>query len=362
MRCKGLSPLTRGNLADVARPLGGQGPIPAHAGQPYAARRGCDLPRAYPRSLGATSAWTTREVAGQGLSPLTRGNRRDVGDQPVEEGPIPAHAGQPRRDPVRRHRARAYPRSRGATATFQALGGPDWGLSPLTRGNLRGRLGRCCVWGPIPAHAGQPCEHLADAVLGRAYPRSRGATEVLTKMPQSVEGLSPLTRGNQGRARRLQWRGGPIPAHAGQPGKPAPGAHPPRAYPRSRGATCPVVCFHSRNEGLSPLTRGNRGLHPLGCRGVGPIPAHAGQPAVAGRDDPHRRAYPRSRGATAGLGPRRPGRRGLSPLTRGNRDLSSPRRVRLGPIPAHAGQPRRERRPCRQRRAYPRSRGATARA
>ena len=112
-------------------------------------------------------------------------------------------------------------------------------------------------------------------------------------------------------------------------------------------------------KGLSPLTRGNRIGDQRHGGGAGPIPAHAGQPKISGDFAIKCRAYPRSRGATGGAVLYDFYAEGLSPLTRGNHAGDLAELVGAGPIPAHAGQPRSRcaRRCC--RRAYPRSRGAT---
>ena len=172
----GLSPLTRGNRRRGGHEDRPRGPIPAHAGQPAWPPSPVLATRAYPRSRGATRVIGRVNLRKVGLSPLTRGNRRRCRPDPGARGPIPAHAGQPSRKRLRRTRCRAYPRSRGATA--MAANGPaaSEGLSPLTRGNhvLAGLDHH--LPGPIPAHAGQPCEGVAVAAEGGAYPRSRGAT------------------------------------------------------------------------------------------------------------------------------------------------------------------------------------------
>ena len=92
----------------------------------------------------------------KGLSPLTRGNRQTFSRIFPRRGPIPAHAGEP---PLRANPAFAswaYPRSRGGTFKLHQLGGREWGLSPLTRGNPVGVGLEDWVSGPIPAHAGEP--------------------------------------------------------------------------------------------------------------------------------------------------------------------------------------------------------------
>ncbi len=70
---------------------------------------------AYPRSRGATGVDKALEEVTLGLSPLARGNRAQIQDSIVRPGPIPARAGQPHLPRRPLLRAGAYPRSRGAT-------------------------------------------------------------------------------------------------------------------------------------------------------------------------------------------------------------------------------------------------------
>ena len=53
------------------------------------------------------------------------------------------------------------------------------------------------------------------------------------------------------------------------------------AYPRSRGGTDGVVWAEGFAKGLSPLTRGNRGIAEALRLLMGPIPAHAGEPCCS---------------------------------------------------------------------------------
>ena len=179
------------------------------------------LSRAYPRSRGATSLQSAGQCRRQGLSPLTRGNPVRCPIAKRRPGPIPAHAGQPGPRASESTAARAYPRSRGATASAVTVRAQVGGLSPLTRGNHVDAGHGVLLLGPIPAHAGQPGNSALTRSVAWAYPRSRGATAWAVHPALACSGLSPLTRGNLlvplGDALRL----GPIPAHAGQPGRPA---------------------------------------------------------------------------------------------------------------------------------------------
>ena len=73
---------------------------------------------------------------------------------------------------------------------------PNYGLSPLTRGNPAVWRGAARAQGPIPAHAGEPFFVDGGHGRSRAYPRSRGGTIPKTPAIPVNTGLSPLTRGN----------------------------------------------------------------------------------------------------------------------------------------------------------------------
>ncbi len=375
----GLSPLTRGNQGPAAARENARGPIPAHAGQPNALTRCCAVPRAYPRSRGATDALEESSLSIRGLSPLTRGNPNPARIFMFTEGPIPAHAGQPGARSPASSTAGAYPRSRGATLSKPSATCNPMGLSPLTRGNPSAAPGRSVVRGPIPAHAGQPAESNCSHATIRAYPRSRGATYARSPACVVFQGLSPLTRGNHRLRRSLQRLHGPIPAHAGQPRSGYRTDRPGRAYPRSRGATCAWRMARTRSRayprsrgatvfelnwkpserGLSPLTRGNHRGQAHEGGPLGPIPAHAGQPSRQAPRPGQTGAYPRSRGATVWAAVAAVVAAGLSPLTRGNQEPACGTGALCGPIPAHAGQPASSRLRGSTTGAYPRSRGAT---
>ena len=91
------------------------------------------------------------------------------------------------------------------------------GLSPLARGNLRGRRAVLAFVGPIPARAGQPEGVEVAAEVFGAYPRSRGATAACKVDQVIIKGLSPLARGNLPGGGITHRSKGPIPARAGQP-------------------------------------------------------------------------------------------------------------------------------------------------
>ena len=203
---RGLSPLTRGNLARPSSAHPVPGPIPAHAGQPSSRRPAASRRRAYPRSRGATCSSTVTRCSMRGLSPLTRGNPSRPGRRQKLRGPIPAHAGQPSAQGMSQAISGAYPRSRGATRAQASELRRAYGLSPLTRGNQAAAIWQGLADGPIPAHAGQPAARCRPRPWSRAYPRSRGATPAGHRDRGNAEGLSPLTRGNLSHPTRCQTR------------------------------------------------------------------------------------------------------------------------------------------------------------
>ena len=236
---------------------------------------------AYPRSRGGTCSTSACTPGVSGLSPLTRGNQQGRAAHIFKDGPIPAHAGEPRTGEVGHRPTGAYPRSRGGTDPSGAAMTRQTGLSPLTRGNpCTSRPGRGRR-GPIPAHAGEPKRReLAGAFFG-AYPRSRGGTIAARNGTYLAGGLSPLTRGNQTIWSMLMSYLGPIPAHAGEPISARCLSIRLRAYPRSRGGTAQALGSSGAVTGLSPLTRGNHFKVGACLFGRGPIPAHAGEPLVS---------------------------------------------------------------------------------
>jgi len=172
----GLSPRARGNRLCSPRSPVWPGPIPASAGEPrWRTPRRRDA-GAYPRERGGTSAPPGCSPRSPGLSPRARGNRQVIVLGEVPQGPIPASAGEPVAAKGGIEPERAYPRERGGTTLQDFRNKDSWGLSPRARGNRtrtgRGRSGA----GPIPASAGEPRRAASWQTDRGAYPRERGGT------------------------------------------------------------------------------------------------------------------------------------------------------------------------------------------
>ena len=114
-----------------------------------------------------------------------------------------------------------------------------------------------------------------------------------------------------------------------------------------------------RGAGLSPRVRGNHVEHHLAGRGVGSIPACAGEPSRWRRATSQVRVYPRVCGGTEVRGVSLSLPAGLSPRVRGNRRAGAARRPRSGSIPACAGEPHTRWHLSKHPRVYPRVCGGT---
>ena len=216
-------------------------------------------------------------------------------------GPIPAYAGEPRRDPGSSAERGAYPRIRGGTFDIVNTSRHRRGLSPHTRGNPGDGGLAVAQLGPIPAYAGEPSSMSTCHSTRRAYPRIRGGTGRSTISVLYRSGLSPHTRGNPNDPKTGDFRAGPIPAYAGEPARQATVPLGQRAYPRIRGGTKTTLANTSSGSGLSPHTRGNPRQPVHRARPAGPIPAYAGEPEDGVSLPPKNRAYPRIRGGTRTL-------------------------------------------------------------
>ena len=232
-----------------------------------------------------------------------------------------------------------YPRPRGGTISGKCRQARERGLSPPTRGNPVRRERRQRRLRSIPAHAGEPVADAPRPLAIEVYPRPRGGTRRLAIGYTRTAGLSPPTRGNRGLTRRPFRLSRSIPAHAGEPPNRDRRRPATGVYPRPPGGTIVFADEVWRANGLSPPTRGEpKRSHctALNCR-----------------------VYPRPRGGTLEYGSQTSACIGLSPPTRGNPGRTRSERPAHGSIPAHAGEPGTPPIPTSSSRVYPRPRGGT---
>ena len=73
------------------------------------------LAAVYPRVCGGTDAKSAEQRTALGLSPRVRGNQREVTHRTIDEGSIPACAGEPTPKAAQPCRTPVYPRVCGGT-------------------------------------------------------------------------------------------------------------------------------------------------------------------------------------------------------------------------------------------------------
>ena len=254
----GLSPRVRGNQAERADRSGGDGSIPACAGEP---RPGSCAPSSrgvYPRVCGGTGRWRKGGGGLSGLSPRVRGNHKATTVGRRAPGSIPACAGEPDLDGAGLDRGGVYPRVCGGTSRTCWVLLPSQGLSPRVRGNPGMRRTRRASSGSIPACAGEPLFRVVVAGYRRVYPRVCGGTRLVALGNRLVAGLSPRVRGNRSISIPPGVLSGSIPACAGEPTSRATRDSPCGVYPRVCGGTQPRRQATACCAGLSPRVRGNR--------------------------------------------------------------------------------------------------------
>ena len=273
---RGLSPPTRGSRRDRDRRSDGRRSIPAHAGEPTDSRRPASSVTVYPRPRGGagTSSRPARWLTG--LSPPTRGSHLVGMGAGLHDGSIPAHAGEPQTPRSPTIPTPVYPRPRGgADDAFPGALDPG-GLSPPTRGSPH----RVTVSGnrrrSIPAHAGEPSMRRPSSEMSRVYPRPRGGAHLERSSGLRLDGLSPPTRGSPCILPRHPYTG-PV-------------------YPRPRGGADVMMPSSVAVRGLSPPTRGSRRDRDRRSDGRRSIPAHAGEPSTSSGQNRLSAVYPRPRG------------------------------------------------------------------
>ena len=255
------------------------------------------------------------------------------------EGSIPAQAGEPRSRAPARSRPGVYPRAGGGTICSISRRAMATGLSPRRRGNPWRTASSRSRMRSIPAQAGEPGPSRRCRSRHRVYPRAGGGTCGERAVEPRDGGLSPRRRGNRADPDDAHPRRGSIPAQAGEPSRGRRCGTMHRVYPRAGGGTFLRRTGEDFDKGLSPRRRGN--------------------PASWSSAPSSSWVYPRAGGGTHRMQRLPPRVLGLSPRRRGNHRPGKQVALRLGSIPAQAGEPGS---PCRRRPrngVYPRAGGGT---
>ena len=192
------------------------------------------------------------------------------------------------------------------------------------------------------------------------YPRVCGGTSPEARVARVKDGLSPRVRGNRLSCMPITCGRGSIPACAGEPcGLPTAFCGRP-VYPRVCGGTPGQPGPVMFRPGLSPRVRGN--LRDAGRAEIriGSIPACAGEPAIRQPGQSIVKVYPRVCGGTVRRAFRSVLLKGLSPRVRGNQSGVTNRAAAIGSIPACAGEPTKSGAADYAARVYPRVCGGTS--
>ena len=313
----GSSPLSRGIRRSSPRHPRSQRIIPALAGNTGIIRTNLQPMGDHPRSRGEYALQETSYPTPGGSSPLSRGILFSVEILESTERIIPALAGNTQPPPGWSGRQSDHPRSRGEYVSRSHATTSAAGSSPLSRGIrlssvLLQRLGRI-----IPALAGNTKSRRRMKTHGADHPRSRGEYHSHGRLPDTVCGSSPLSRGIPMILSCVTSCSGIIPALAGNTLAPSVFGGLVGDHPRSRGE---YRFTSSRSEdppGSSPLSRGILQGLTREPKTSGIIPALAGNTCLDPRYLSPGADHPRSRGEYSlppgGTWPLR----GSSPLSRG---------------------------------------------
>ena len=245
-------------------PRPGIGSIPACAGEPWPARRRTTGNPVYPRVCGGATQHVHPPSQSAGLSPRVRGSLDGERIRRIEQGSIPACAGEPRCKflvPLRPWRT-VYPR---------VCGGAELNAGGVATDGT----------GSIPACAGEPFRRRSRPDCGfvvRVYPRVCGGATIRIDAEDLEKGLSPRVRGSRSMGVAIVRRNGSIPACAGEPTAGGPGGKSGRVYPRVCGGATIRSTHCGPSKGLSPRVRGSRSVAGQHARHRGSIPACAGEP------------------------------------------------------------------------------------
>ena len=228
------------------------------------------------------------------------------------------------------------------------------GLSPRVRGSLGWSGAGRWTPGSIPACAGEPGRAVGCRSGDQVYPRVCGGAHACCGGSLIQTGLSPRVRGSPRRPGIRSDTAGSIPACAGEPRRPSKRRAAGRVYPRVCGGARWRRSGRGAGRGLSPRVRGSPILPGRRLVRIGSIPACAGEPSASSTLANDTRVYPRVCGGALGDLRKRITEHGLSPRVRGSRWRPQAGQDGRGSIPACAGEPPPPSQSATGKRVYPR--------
>jgi len=153
----------------------------------------------------------------RGPSPRARGSLLSMTFVDMDNGSIPACAGEPLEAPNSGHPSRVHPRVRGGATGISSIGMRLKGPSPRARGSLTGGHRAILLCGSIPACAGEPFGRRLDRDRCGVHPRVRGGAIMTKAVLIPDEGPSPRARGSHRDRPFKDQSQRSIPACAGEP-------------------------------------------------------------------------------------------------------------------------------------------------
>ena len=252
----GSSPRMRGTLNPATPEIDQTGIIPAHAGNTNSAAPKAISARDHPRACGEHSFPSEPRSTCTGSSPRMRGTLKLWGSGVADGGIIPAHAGNTQRRGVWQGHRRDHPRACGEHSMLKAAANASTGSSPRMRGTLTFVGEEERQPGIIPAHAGNTTSYVECRNRSRDHPRACGEHRFHTKSFMYCRGSSPRMRGTLGRLAGHGRNIGIIPAHAGNTPHRLPSIPDTGDHPRACGEHQFDRWLAEAGAGSSPRMRG----------------------------------------------------------------------------------------------------------
>ena len=230
----------------------------------------------HPRPRGE-HLWTMRVSVGRsGSPPPTRGTPGIAPKRRIVPRITPAHAGNTWNRPPDLRCSTDHPRPRGEHGCGTINRRVMCGSPPPTRGTLLKQHALKQQARITPAHAGNTHPAVFSAHFYADHPRPRGEHAPSRRVPRSLSGSPPPTRGTRAAEVAAEGLIRITPAHAGNTSE---HHHPVKQrsdHPRPRGEHAPNSLYSGSNCGSPPPTRGTQAQACYQAATYRITPAHAG--------------------------------------------------------------------------------------
>ena len=318
----GSSPHVRGTHPRDRDAGRADGIIPACAGNTLSAMASRFGLRDHPRMCGEHRVGVHFAFESAGSSPHVQGTQLADGRAFLDDGIIPACAGNTHASRISVPSSWDHPRMCGEHWSETNLAVQSGGSSPHVRGTRNGMPMRLQAVGIIPACAGNTWPPTASRDCRRDHPRMCGEHVVGPMLVTPCRGSSPHVRGTPSGMIQMAWPCGIIPACAGNTTSSREAYHGRRDHPRMCGEHNWLMTAPSLTTGSSPHVRGTPTRLAFRCRLPGIIPACAGNTSVGAHVSMSSRDHPRMCGEHAQASQKNTDALGSSPHVRGTLALS----------------------------------------